>query len=450
MVASIRVVEGMGAIFQRGRVRIMNRAIAILFIAALGLMFSARTAIAQLSIEITGSGANQIPVAVLQFAGESVLPASITDIIEADLQRSGRFRMLYAGGVNPPPTDAAQVNFAEWRSRLADAILIGGVRRLPDGRFEVQFRLLDVLKQTQLGGVAYTLNASQLRLTGHKIADFVYEKLTGERGVFSTRIAYVVKQQGRFELKVADADGQNAQTVLASPEPILSPSWSPDGTRLAYVSFQLKKPVIYVQDLVGGRQVAVANFRGSNSAPSWSPDGKQLAVVLSREGGSQIYLMNADGSNVRRLMQSSAIDTEPNFSPDGQFIYFTSDRGGSRQIYRVPVTGGNAARVTFQGDANESPRISPDGKTLVYISRNSGRFQVTAMDLESRQVQTLTDTQRDESPSVAPNSRMILYASEQGGRGVLAAVSSDGRYRQRLSVQAADVREPAWGPFMGN
>ncbi len=428
----------------------MNRATSTIASLLLGLAMLAGNAFAQLTIEITGSGANQIPIAVLQFAGESALPASISDIVEADLQRSGRFRMLYAGGVSSPPSELAQVNFADWRSRLADAILIGSVRRLSDGRFEATFRLLDVQKRAELGGAVYTFAASQLRLTAHKISDFIHEKLTGERGVFSTRIAYVVKQQGRFELKVADADGQNALTVLASPEPILSPSWSPDGTRLAYVSFQLKKPAVYVQDLIGGRQIPVANFKGSNSAPRWSPDGKQLAVVLSRDGGSQIYLINPDGSNLRRLMQTTAIDTEPFFSPDGQFIYFTSDRGGSPQIYRASIGDGQAARVTFQGDYNVSPRVSPDGKTLVYIARNSGRYQLTAMDLESRQTQVLTDTQRDESPSFAPNSRMILYATEVGGRGVLAAVSSDGRFRQRLTVQAADVREPAWGSFLGN
>ena len=428
----------------------MNRAASTLFSMLLGLALFSGNAAAQLTIEITGSGANQIPIAVLQFAGEAALPGSISDIVEADLQRSGRFRMLYAGGVSSPPVEASQVNFADWRSRLADAMVIGSVRRLSDGRFEATFRLLDVQKQSELGGAVYTFGAPQLRLTAHKIADFIHEKLTGERGVFSTRIAYVVKQQGRFELKVADADGQNALTVLASPEPILSPSWSPDGTRLAYVSFQLKKPVVYVQDLVGGRQIPVANFKGSNSAPRWSPDGRQLAVVLSRDGGSQIYLINPDGGNLRRLMQTTAIDTEPFFSPDGQFIYFTSDRGGSPQIYRASVGDGQATRVTFQGDYNVSPRVSPDGKTLVYIARNSGRYQLTAMDLESRQTQTLTETQRDESPSFAPNSRMILYATEVGGRGVLAAVSSDGRFRQRLTVQAADVREPAWGSFLGN
>ena len=441
-------------VFQEQRiVRKMNRAMLLLAnFLLLGLAVLAGSASAQLTIEITGSGANQIPIAVLQFAGEAALPNSISDIVEADLQRSGRFRMLYAGGVASAPSESAHVNFADWRSRLADAMLIGNVRRLADGRFEATFRLLDVQKQSELGGAVYTFGAPQLRLTAHKIADFIHEKLTGERGVFSTRIAYVVKQQGRFELKVADADGQNALTVLASPEPILSPSWSPDGTRLTYVSFQLKKPVVYVQDLIGGRQIPVANFKGSNSAPRWSPDGRQLAVVLSRDGGSQIYLINPDGGNLRRLMQSTAIDTEPCFSPDGQFIYFTSDRGGSPQIYRVAIAEGQgqATRLTFQGDYNVSPRVSPDGKTLVYISRNSGRYQLTVMDLENRQTQTLTDTQRDESPSFAPNSRMILYATEVGGRGVLAAVSSDGRFRQRLTVQAADVREPAWGSFLGN
>lgn len=429
----------------------MNRVIAPLQFLLFGLYFLAQGAIAQLTIEITGGGANQIPVAILQFAGEGLLPGSISDIVEADLQRTGRFRTLYAGGLTTAPTEPSQVNFADWRSRLADAMVIGGVSRLPDGRFEVRFRLLDVNKQTQLGGVAYTLTAAQLRLTGHKIADFIYEKLTGERGVSATRIAYVVKQQGRFELKVADADGQNAQTVLASPEPILSPSWSPDGTRLAYVSFQLKKPVVYVQDLLGGKQIPVANYKGSNSAPKWSPDGKQLAVVLSRDGGSQIYAINPDGSGApRRLTTSTAIDTEPFYSPDGQSIYFTSDRGGSPQVYRMSAAGGDAARVTFQGDYNVSPRLSPDGKTLAYITRNSGRFQLAAMDLASGQAQLLTDTQRDESPSFSPNGRMILHASEINGRGVLAAVSSDGRFRQRLTVQAADVREPAWGPFLGN
>ncbi len=426
----------------------MNRALQFFILA--GLLFFVRTASAQLSIEITGGGANQIPIAVLQFAGEGALPGSISDVIEADLTRSGRFRSLYAGGVSPLPTEPSQVNFGDWKSRNADALVIGSINRLADGRFEVRFRLMDIPKQVQLAGLAFTMSAAQYRLTAHRIADVIYEKLVGERGVASTRVAYVVKQQGRFELKVADADGQNPTTVLASPEPILSPAWSPDGTRIAYVSFQLKKPVIYVHDLASGRQIPVANFRGSNSAPNWSPDGKQLAVVLTLDSNSQIYLINADGSGRHRLMSTSGIDTEPYFAPDGQALYFTSDRGGSPQIYRVGVNGGGATRVTFDGSYNVTPKVSPDGKTLVYITRNNGRFQLAAMDLATKQVQMLTDTQKDESPSFAPNSRLILYATEVGGRGVLAAVSSDGRFRQRLTVQAADVREPAWGPYLGD
>src|SRR5205809_1477097 len=359
------------------------------------ILLLAGPAQAQLTIEIIGGGANQIPIAVLPFAGESALPQSITEIIEQDLSRSGRFRAIFVGGVNPPPTEIAQVNFPEWKSRLADAIVIGQAQRLADGKLEVRFRLLDVLKQTQIGGVAFTLTAAQTRLTAHKIADFIYEKLTGERGVFSTRIAYIVKQGPRSELRVAAADGQNAQSILISSEPIMSPAWSPDGARMAYVSFQNKKPILFVQNLSASKQPApVANYRGSNSAPAWSPDGKQLAAVLTKDGTSQIYLMSADGSNLRRLTVSQGIDTEPFFTPDGQSIYFTSDRGGSPQIYRMPVGGGDPVRMTFEGDYNVSPRVSPDGKVLAYISRVSGRFQLMAMDLASNQIHTVTDGRR--------------------------------------------------------
>jgi TolB protein len=414
---------------------------------ALLCLLVASAAQAQLTVEITGAGANQIPIGIVPFQGEQVLPQTLTSILEADLARSGRFRTTYAGGANPP-AEASQVNYAEWKARAVDAIVIGGARRLADGRFEVRFRLLDVPKETQLLGFAFTLTAAQIRLTAHRIADIVYEKLTGERGVFSTKIAYVVKQESRFALQIADADGFGAQSILISPEPVLSPTWSPDGTRIAYVSLQHKKPVIYVQSLTASKQPApVANYRGSNSAPAWSPDGKQLAVVLSKDGPSQIYLMNPDGSNVRRITHSGAIDTEPFFSPDGQFLYFTSDRGGTPQVYRMPAQGGDAVRLTFEGSYNVSPRISPDGKTLAFISRVEGQFRLAIMDLASRQTQLLTEGPRDESPSFAPNGRMLLYATDVGGRGVLAAVSSDGRVQQRLTVQTADIREPAWGPF---
>ena len=406
---------------------------------------------AQLAIEITGGGGNQIPVAIASFAGESQLQPAISDVIENDLARSGRFRTLYTGVQNPPLSEASSPDLGAWRSRNADALVLGGVYPGAGGRYEVRFRLFDVPKQVSLGGVSYTITPEQARATAHRIADFIYEKLTGDKGVFSTRIAYVEKRGTQFRLMVADADGENSQAMLTSNEPIMSPAWSPDGSRLAYVSFQQKKPIVYVQRLNDARQPPPAvNFRGSNSAPAWSPDGQRLAVALSRDGGTQLFLVGADGSNARRLTSSGGIDTEPVFSPDGQWIYFTSDRGGSPQIYRVPATGGDAQRVTFSGEYNVSPRVSPDGKTLAYVARSGGRYQVAAMDLATRQAQVLTEGNRDESPSFAPNGKMILYATEAGGRGVLAATSSDGRVKQRLSMQAADVREPAWGPYPAN
>ena len=368
--------------------------------------------------------------------------------MRADLERSGLFRAIEVPPISPPPTEASSVDFPAWRSRLADALVLGSVVQRPDGRFEARFRLFDVVKQAALGGIAYTLGREQARATAHRIADYVYEKLTGERGVFSTRIAYVVKRGNRYELQIADADGAGEETALASFEPIISPAWSPDGRRLAYVSFENKKPVVYVHSLLDGKRHVAANFKGSNSAPAWSPDGSKLAVALSRDGGSQLFVMNPDGSGVRRLMQSAGIDTEPVFSPDGQYLYFTSDRGGSPQIYRMPANGGEAQRVTFEGSYNVSPRISRDGKRLAYITRNNGKFQAALLDLATRQAQVLTDSDRDESPSIAPNGRMILLATVVGGRGILSAVSSDGRVKQRLSISAGDVREPAWGPFI--
>ena len=418
------------------------------FLLALAWLTFASAAHSQLNIEIIGGGANQVPIAIVPFKAEQSLPQKVTDVVTADLYRSGLFKMIDSGGLATLPSEPADVQYQTWRARGADALVIGSVSPISNGNWDVRFRLLDVAKQAQLTGFAYQVSTQQLRNTAHRIADAIYEKLTGDVGVFGTRITYVVKNGTRYELQVADADGYGAQTPLASNEPIISPAWSPDGTRIAYVSFERKKPIVYIQSLLTGGRTVVANFRGSNSAPAWSPDGKRLAVVLTKDGSSQIYLVNADGSGLARLTNSGGIDTEPNFSPDGQWILFTSDRGGSPQIYRVPVAGGAPERLTFDGNYNVSPRYAPDGNSFVFIQRNNGRFNVAVQDFVSKQTQVLTDGGVDESPSFAPNGRIILYATEVRGRGILASVSSDGRARLRFSVTAGDVREPAWGPIL--
>ncbi|NMG04091.1 Tol-Pal system beta propeller repeat protein TolB [Azoarcus taiwanensis] len=400
---------------------------------------------AQLSIEITGAGATRYPVAIPMLENEGSLPRSISDVVRSNLERSGLFALVDTGLLTFPESQLPDMLLLS--ARGAHAVLTGTVEPLADGRVDVRVRLFDVQKNTELGAMALRTAPTQNRVTGHRISDFVYEKLTGLPGYFSTRIAYVVKSGPRFELQIADADGMNPQTALVSREPIISPAWAPDGQRLAYVSFESKKPVIYVHDLPTGQRSVVANFRGSNSAPAWSPDGQRLAVTLTIDGPSQVYVINADGSGLRRLTTSSSIDTEPAWSPDGQWIYFSSDRGGGAQIYRVARDGGTPERVTFDGNYNVTPRISPDGRNMIYVTRTSRGFQVSIMDLQTRQSMVLTDSVRDESPSFAPNGRMILFASENAGRGVLSAVSSDGRIRQRLSIEAADVREPAWGPL---
>ncbi|WP_184865897.1 Tol-Pal system beta propeller repeat protein TolB [Acidovorax soli] len=402
-------------------------------------------ALAQFRVEVTGVGLTQLPIAIAPFRGEAQAPQKIGAIVQADLERSGQFRAVDTAGA--VLDENSRPDLALWRQKTADSLLTGSVTRTPDGRYDVRFRLWDVVKGQDIGAQSFVQSQADLRLVAHRIADFVYEKLTGERGIFSTRIVYVTKTGGRYSLWVADADGENAQSALTSPEPIISPAWSPNGGQIAYVSFESRKPVVYVHEVASGRRRLVANFRGSNSAPAWSPDGRNLAVTLSRDGGSQLYLIDANGGEPRRLMQSTGIDTEPMFSADGRSIYFVSDRGGAPQVYRVPASGGNAERVTFTGSYNISPNISPDGKWLAYISRVGGAFKLHVMDLATSTVTAVTDTSADENPSFAPNSRLIVYATQQQGREALMTTTLDGKIKARLAGQPGDIREPDWGPF---
>jgi TolB protein len=417
-------------------------------LAAVPFLLVSASALAQFRVEISGVGVTQLPIAIAAFRGDDAAPQKMANIVMADLLRSGQFKQIDAAGSALDET--SRPDMSTWKQKGADHLVAGSISKLADGRFDVRFRLWDAVRGQDLGAQSFAVVTGDLRLTAHRIADFVYEKLTGEKGVFSTRITYVTKAGSRYNLWVADADGEGAQAALPSPEPIISASWSPSGTQLAYVSFESRKPVVYVQDVATGRKRAVANFKGSNSAPAWSPDGKTLAITLSRDGASQIYAIDSAGGEPRKLSQSSSIDTEPLYSSDGKSIYFVSDRGGSPQIYRMPAGGesaGRAERVSFTGSYNISPSLSPDGRTMAYISRVGGAFKLHVMEIGSGNATAITDTTADERPSFAPNGKLIMYATKQGGREALMTSTLDGRIKARLGAQGGDIREPHWGPF---
>lgn len=418
-----------------------------LFLKSLGAAAVAGTmssSFAQLKVDILGVGANQFPIAIPAFIGNEGAPENIAEIVGNDLVRSGAFRLVDG----PVPTSYDMT--PEW-SKIsavgAGAYVIGEVKKTPDGRYDLQFRLFDPVKRQETDEANFVCAKDDLRLYAHKIADRIFERLTGEKGDFASRIAYVA-QQGRksFAIMVADSDGHNPQAALRSKEPIISIAWSPNGRQIAYTTFETGKPTVWIHDLSSGKRRQVAGFRGNNSAPAFSPDGNTLAVALSKGGITKIYLMNVNGQNVRPFTEGSSIDTEPAFSPDGQYIYFTSDRGGNPQIYRKPVGGGSAERVSFGNAYAVSPAVSPKNDQLAYIVRSGGTFQLVQQDLATGNVIPLSQVGKNESPSYSPNGNMIIYAAEVGGKGVLSTVSTDGSAKSRLSGLSGDIREPAWGP----
>ncbi|NZA28560.1 Tol-Pal system beta propeller repeat protein TolB [Luteimonas sp. SJ-92] len=409
-----------------------------------------------LEIDIVGGHASALPIAVVPMPYQGSAGAPDTDVaavIRADLDRSGQFRTLPERDVVERPTRGSEVQFPTWRVLRQDFLVVGRVLDAGDGAYRVEYELFDVAKQERLIGMAMTGRASAMRDVAHQMADAIYEKILGVRGAFWTRIAYVtqtgVGQGARYALIVADSDGHNPQTVVRSNEPLLSPSWSPEGSRLAYVSFERGNSSIYIQDLTTGGRELVSSFRGINSGPAFSPDGRRLALTLSRSGNPEIYVMDLGSKALTRLTEHFGIDTAPEWSPDGASVYFTSDRGGRPQIYQVPAGGGGATRVSFQGNYNSDPSVSFDGQKIAVAQGSGNVYRIAVLDrsLGSPRWSTLSPGSLDESPSFAPNASMILYAAREGRRGVLYAVSADGRVRQRLVLADGDVREAAWGPY---
>jgi len=410
---------------------------------------------AQLMIEITRGQANAIPIAVVPFGWSSpnALPTDVADVIAADLARSGRFAPLERRDMVDKPTTGLEIRFQDWKYLKSDYIAVGMITPEASGNYSVQFELHNVLNGQRLLGQRIPSSAAGLRATAHRVADMIYEQLTGTQGAFSTRVAFLrvegVAPKLQYNLLVADSDGANEQNIATSIEPLMSPAWSPDGQSLAYVSFESRSAAIYVQTLRTGERRRVSARSGLNNSPAWSPDGKSLALTLSRKDGDvDVYTLDLSSQMLTRMTFDPGIDTEPVWSADGKKIYFTSDRAGPPQIYEVNVADPRTPRrVTFEGSYNARPRLSPDGKRLAVVHLDNGNFRIAVVDLASKSVQVLTQGRQDESPSFAPNGSTIIYATQDRGRGVLATVSIDGRVTQRLAASKGDVREPVWSPF---
>lgn len=408
------------------------------------LLIASLNVAAQFRVEVNGVGLSRLPIAFAKFRGEEASPQKISSIVRNDLNLSGQFDGVQYDRVidesqRPDVNEIKQLGF--------DAALTGSISQLPDGRYEVRFRLWDIVANEDLGAKSYVVDSSELRLAAHKISDFVFENLTAEKGIFSTRLAFVTKQKSKYTLWVSDIDGENAQSALSSPEPIISPSWSPDGSKIAYVSFESRKPSVYIQSLTDGSRRLLANFKGSNSAPVWSKDGKTLLVALSKNGLHQIYSIDAKGGEPRQFTRSFSIDTEPVFNQDGLNVYFVSDRSGSPQIYKADINGSSVTRITFEGGYNTSPSVSPDGKLLAYISKIGKDFKLKLINMVTSDVIHLTNTVADERPSFSPNGKLIVYATEENGQECLMMTTLDGRVKTRLVVPLGDLREPNWGPY---
>lgn len=423
---------------------------------AVAVMALSSSASAILSMELTQGVAGAVPIAVVPFANAGQMPLDVSAVVGTDLQNSGRFKVYGKSALSEFPSDAGSVSAEYFRKLGTDNIVVGKITSLGGDRYDVSFELLDLYHGKGAENVVlkknYKVSGRELRAVSHHISDLVYESITGVRGVFSTRIAYVVIQKGakgkRYILEVSDMDGYNPRPMLNSPEPVMSPSWSPDGKKVAYVSFENRRAGIYLQDVHSGSRQLISEFPGINGAPAWSPDGRKIALVLSKSGSPNIYIMDVASRQLTQLTNDFYINTEPAWSPDGRTLLFTSNRSGGPQIYQINVGSKAVTRVTYDGNYNARPAFTPDGNHVALIHSVSGLYKIGMLDLDSGTMRVLTSKTTDSaSPSVAPNGSMVLYDTRSGGRNMLGMVSSDGRVQLLLPARNGDAQDPAWSPF---
>lgn len=419
------------------------------------LLLIMQPAHAVLQIEITKGAEGALPIAIIPFQQTGLAisaPVDVAELIATDLQRSGKFSPVERDKLIDRPQSLENVNFKLWKVAGIDHVVIGQIKVVTQKQYELQFRLIDVFKGGQVLGYRFMATDKTIRSVSHHISDLIYEQITGQKGAFDTKIAYITAErkvgaQPSYKLQIADTDGYNPQTILTSTQPIMSPSWSPDGSKIAYVSFENARSEIYIQHLASQKREKVAAYEGINGAPVWSPNGRHLALTLSKGGNPDIYVLDLRTKKLTAVTRHWGIDTEPAWMPDSRELVFTSSRTGKPQLYRTSINGGKKQRLTFEGNYNANAEVSPDGKMIAYVAGEGNVFKIAVLDIETGYIQYLTEGGLDESPSFAPNGSMILYAAQANGRGVLAAVSTDGRFKQRLVLSEGDVREPTWAPF---
>lgn len=421
-------------------------------------------AFAALDLELTQGMNAAIPIAIAPFDGPAVMvpgDQTLTSVVKQDLQNSGQFRVIGPDNLAQTPKTLSEVNYGYWRQQGANDLVIGTIQSLGSNRYQVAFTLVSVFNNAANHGNAdnvilsqsFSVDAGNMRSLAHHISDLIYQSLTGVRGVFSTKIAYILVQRSpdmsaKYTLEVSDQDGFNPRPLLVSNEPIMSPTWSPDGSKIAYVSFEGHHAAIYTQAVATGKRELVSDAPGINGAPAFSPDGQKLALVLTKNGNPNIYLLNLNGGGLQAITPGPYIDTEPAFSADGKSLLFTSSRDGTPQIFEYVFASGKITRVTYRGDYNARADFLPDDQSIVLMHRENGLFGIAHESLSNGQMQILVQSGADESPSLAPNGRMIIYATQYGSRGVLAQVSIDGRVKLRLPANEGSVQEPAWSPFL--